>query len=56
MQNHTKVYGGGLASVDGMGMMTTFGVGVTVEDGKTSGHFFCSINPPGPEKLSYLKL
>lgn len=51
MKNHTKVYGGGLAAVDGMGMVTTFGVGVNVENGKVSGHFLCSINPPGPEMI-----
>lgn len=34
MKNHTKVYGGGLATVDGMGMITTFGVGVKIENGK----------------------
>lgn len=51
MNNYTKVYGGGLGSVDGMGMVTTFGVGVEVKDGKVSGHFLCSINPPGPEMM-----
>lgn len=51
MDNHTKVYGGGLAKIDGMGMATTFGVGVKIEDGKTLGHFICSINPPGPEMV-----
>jgi len=51
MKNHTKVYGGGLATVDGMGMVTIFGVGAEVKEGKTSGHFFCSINPPGPEMV-----
>lgn len=51
MKNKTKVYGGGLATVDGMGMITTFGVGVRVKDGKTSGQFFCTINPPGPEMV-----
>lgn len=51
MENHKKVYGGGLAAVDGMGMITTFGVGVKVEGDKVSGHFICSINPPGPEMV-----
>lgn len=32
---YTEVYDGGLATVDGMGMITTFGVGgVEVKDGK----------------------
>ncbi len=48
---YTKVYGGGLATIDGMGMLTIFGVGVKVEDGKTTGHFICSINPHGPEMI-----
>lgn len=36
MVDHTKVYCGGLAAVDGMGMVTTFGVGVKVEGGKVT--------------------
>lgn len=51
MKKHTKVYGGGLAKVDGMGMITTFGVGVKSKGGRASGQFFCSINPPGPEMV-----
>lgn len=46
----TKVSGGGMTVIDGMGAKTIFGI-VVDRSVKGNDHFICSINPPGPKMV-----